>query len=195
VQYDYSRSIFSLTLDDGQPKLYASETTYLTTKDSLSLNDEKWYHIAISMPSKNCLLLEVTMYIDGIKRMTETPNNDEILFFISYGGISLGGLCYSAKNYESRFPNWKPYKGSMDEFRLWGRTIGDKEAALSMNKNFDKEYDSVKKPNEDVEKVVPYSGPLYGSLQKFYTHIYFVYVYICPLLLMLGWEYKCRAGG
>ena len=48
--WNSSRSIFSLTIDEGRPKLYARENTFLTTINGVAVNDGKWHHIAVSMP-------------------------------------------------------------------------------------------------------------------------------------------------
>ena len=134
-QMDALRSILSLTIDEGRPKLYARQDAYLTTMNDMALNDGKWHHIAVSMPETHCRLSEVDLYIDGYKEITQTQN-DERLFFIPYGRISLGGLGYSASNYETWFPNWLSYQGSMDEFILWGRKITPGDLAWSMHKNY-----------------------------------------------------------
>eukprot|EP00551_Chaetoceros_affinis_P018514 CAMPEP_0203743086 /NCGR_PEP_ID=MMETSP0092-20131115/59258_1 /ASSEMBLY_ACC=CAM_ASM_001090 /TAXON_ID=426623 /ORGANISM="Chaetoceros affinis, Strain CCMP159" /LENGTH=382 /DNA_ID=CAMNT_0050630367 /DNA_START=24 /DNA_END=1169 /DNA_ORIENTATION=+ len=121
--YDSESDIFSLTLANGRPRLYARENKILTTETNISLNDGQWHHIAVSMPYNNCLLANVEMIIDGKKVKTKGPEKDEALFFIHYGRVSLGGLGYSDSVYETRFPNWNPYKGSMDRFLLWARPL------------------------------------------------------------------------
>ncbi len=135
-RYDSERDIFSLTLNSGRPRLYAREGRMLTTTKDMALNDGQWHHIAVSMPQKHCLLSQVEMIINGRKVETTGPSDDEALFFINYGRVSLGGLGYSASNYESRFPNWSPYRGSMDRFILWARPITSGDISWSMNKNF-----------------------------------------------------------
>ena len=134
--YDNQRDIFSLTIDNGRPKLYAQEDKMMTTAKDISLNDGQWHHIAVSMPHSNCLLAEVELIIDGTKVETKGPNNDEALFFAHHGRVSLGGLGYSASRYKTRFPNWNPYNGSMDRFLLWARPINKWNIAWSMKKNF-----------------------------------------------------------
>jgi len=136
--YDSESDIFSLTLANGRPRLYARENKILTTETNISLNDGQWHHIAVSMPYNNCLLANVEMIIDGKKVKTKGPEKDEALFFIHYGRVSLGGLGYSDSVYETRFPNWNPYKGSMDRFLLWARPLYNWDLAWSMNKNFQK---------------------------------------------------------
>ena len=138
AKYDNVRSSFSLILDNGIPKLYTRENTFLRPKGPKRLNDGNWHHIAVSMPSARCKLSEVELYIDGKIKLTHIPGNsiDEVLFFYSYGRLSLGGLGYSAKAYERLHPKWKFYQGSMDEFTLWGRALTSNDIALAMNKNF-----------------------------------------------------------
>ena len=153
--YDDMRSIFTLTVDNGQPKLYARENTYVTTlSNETSLNDNTWHHLAVTMPTSNCPLSKVQLYVDGKKVATETPENDETLFFVSYGMVSFGGLGYSASAYETRFPNWKAYQGSMDEFKLWSRPISKEEVALSMNKNFEPRWDYACEDDSNISKLV-----------------------------------------
>lgn len=152
---DSLKNIFSLTLDNGLPKLYAREHLYLTTKDEkIHLNDGKWHHIAVSMPKTHSNLSEVQLYINGRNVETVTSGNDETLFFISYGHLSLGGLGYSSTMYNDRFPNWTDYKGLMDEFILWGRKITTSDIAWSMHKNFDFHYTSTCDDNNVSNKMV-----------------------------------------
>lgn len=136
-KYDSKRSIFSLTMKNGRPRLYARENAYLTSVKNTKLDDGQWHHIAVSMPRSNCKLSEVRLYVDGQEEETKLPSKDEILFFLSYGRISLGGLGYSAENYEKRFPDWNPYIGAMDEFILWSRQIEKLDLAWAMKKNFE----------------------------------------------------------
>ena len=70
------------------------------------------------------------------QQSTVTPQNDEFLFFLAHGNLSLGGLGYSGSKYEYELPNWKQYQGFMDEFRLWDYSIGLRDIDQSMNKNF-----------------------------------------------------------
>jgi len=137
--YDDTKSIFTVTLDNGRPKVYAKKNAYLTTSNEfMSLNDGQWHHIAVSMPNPNCKLSQVDLYIDGQSVSTATPSKDETLFFISYGRISLGGFGQSSHKFEVWFPNLKPYIGSMDELFVYGRSMSLGELAWSMRKrNFD----------------------------------------------------------
>jgi len=110
----------TLTLDNGNPKLYISANAHLAPSTALNLNDGKWHHISVSMSKKSCLLSEVEMYIDGKQVQTYTPQKDSHIFHLTGGRMSLGGFGYSA-NYEGLFPNMKPYEGLLDEFILFAR--------------------------------------------------------------------------
>lgn len=137
----HTGSIFSLTLDNGKLKLYSGQSTFLTTTNTdKTLNDGQWHHIAVSMPKERCLLSDVSVFVDGTKETTKTPQNDETLSFYSYGRISLGGFGNSMQGYESLYPTWKPYKGSMDEFMVYGRKIGTGDIAWAMQKKFVKNW-------------------------------------------------------
>jgi hypothetical protein len=155
VRTDSLKNIFSFTIDNGLPKLYAREQLYLTTKDeNIRLNDGQWHHIAVSMPKAHCNLSEVQLYINGRNVETVTSGNDEALFFIAYGHLSLGGLGYSSTTYDDRFRNWTDYRGLMDEFIVWGRKITISDIAWSMHKNFEFHYTSICDDNNVTNKLV-----------------------------------------
>lgn len=59
------KHIYTLTLQNGDPMLYISPTAILRPESKHDLNDGNWYHIAVSMPRKSCLISEVIIYVDG----------------------------------------------------------------------------------------------------------------------------------
>lgn len=122
--YDGSKSskdIFTLTLRNGTPILYASWKKFLLpSSESLNLNDGQWHHIAVSMPRKSCLLSEVDLFVDGVPINT-VAEIDEPLFFVTSGRMSLGGFGYTSEEYEGT--NTSPYVGLIDEFQLWSHSI------------------------------------------------------------------------
>jgi len=126
----FTKNIFTLTLEKGTPKLYVNANSVLVPEQSYKLNDGKWHDIAVSMPSKSCTLSEVVMYIDGDIIETGMPQNDEHIFFITSGRMSLGGFGYSHKKFETIFPRLKPFTGKMAHFYMWGRSIGDSDLKL-----------------------------------------------------------------
>jgi len=116
------KNIFSLTLDHGTPKLYASQSSILQPNmDGNTLNDGGWHQVAVSMPYHSSSLSEVKFYIDGILTQTSV-RNDVNLFFFNYGRISIGSLGFSNTTV-SDFPTWKSFHGYINDVFVWGRTI------------------------------------------------------------------------
>ena len=87
------------------------------------LNDGKWHHVAVSVHSDSCELSNVIMYIDGKPAETTATSDDDYLYFMTSGRISIGGFGYTSKRYESEFPHLSPFFGKIDEFQLWSRSI------------------------------------------------------------------------
>ena len=56
--------MFTVTLKNGTPQVYISETSVLRPKKEYTLNDDSWHHIAVSMPKGSCALSEVVMHTD-----------------------------------------------------------------------------------------------------------------------------------
>jgi len=129
------KNIFSLTLKNGIPKLYASQSSFLQPKGmgGNALNDGGWHQIAVSMPNRSCRLSQVKLYIDGINTKTSVQN-DIPLFFLNHGRISIGGLGFSATP-KSAFPTWKPFNGNIDEVYVWGKTVEKQQLRKSPGKN------------------------------------------------------------
>ena len=75
------RNIFSLTLKNGRPKVYASPKSTLTAGGE-PLNDGNWHNIAVIMPYESCPLSAVRIYVDGIQRPTSVSNGRK-LFIVS----------------------------------------------------------------------------------------------------------------
>ena len=136
--HENPKNFHTLTLENGNPKLYISVDAYLVPSTALNLNDGKWHHLSVSMSKKSCLLSEVEMYIDGKQVKTYTPQNDNHIFHVTGGRMSLGGFGYSA-NYEALFPNMIPYEGLLDEFILFARPVA-KDLKWMMAPAYDVEY-------------------------------------------------------
>ena len=117
------KDIFTLTLKNGTPALYRSPTSVLVPEDSFTLGDNEWHHIVVSMPKPNCKLSEVVIYIDGTSVRTKQPKFDKHIFFITSGRMSIGGFGYSSDSFESVYPNFSSYVGSIDDFSMWSRPI------------------------------------------------------------------------
>lgn len=64
----------------------------------------------MSVPSEVCSLSEVNMFIDGKRINTSVVDDDEVLFFVGFGSLFIGGTGFSALN-QAEFPSWKPYIG------------------------------------------------------------------------------------
>ncbi len=128
--YNTRKDLFLITLKGGNPLLYIQTNSFLSSKEPLSLDDGNWHYIAVSMPSKSCLLSQVLMYVDGEKVVTDVTGRDRNIFFITSGQLSFGGWGYSKRVFGvSIFSEVHNYEGAMDYFRLWaGRTV--KESIL-----------------------------------------------------------------
>ena len=118
-----SKNIFLLMLKKGQPYLYVDERKFLTPMQNIWLNDNRWHHIIISMPRKNCLFSEITMYIDNRIMATRLRGKDDNVFYTLSGYLSLGGWGYSSEEYANAefqsMRNMKDFEGEMDDFQLW----------------------------------------------------------------------------
>lgn len=125
------KNIYTLTLKNGTPLLYISLDAILKPVKEHALNDGKWHHIAVSMPTESCTLSDVIMYVDG-KTVKTVVTKDEHIFFSTSGRLSIGGFGYSNEEYESVFPHLSPYVGKLDEFYLWGRPIKKNDLEFAM---------------------------------------------------------------
>jgi hypothetical protein len=115
------KDILLLSLKDGNPVLYVQPNRFLTVQSDFNLNDGEWHHIAVSMPSKSCLLSKVHLYIDSNKVPTDLTGRDDYIFYVTSGNLSLGGWGYSNKRFGvDFFANVSKFEGMMDDFRLWG---------------------------------------------------------------------------
>jgi len=111
-----------LTIKDGSLKLYSSPDSVLQSKRSYKL-ENKWRHIAVSMPRPNCKVSEVVISIDGTPIQTNIFGKNKNIFFISSGKVSIGGFGHSNDNFESIYPHMYTYKGAVDDFYMWSRPI------------------------------------------------------------------------
>jgi len=135
--------MFTVTLKNGFPILNSGPKNKIIPKISFNLSDGQWHHIAVSMPTRNCLLSEVVMYIDAEivqTVMSEGSEDNKSLFFTTSGRVSLGGFGYSSVSYDTLFPHFMQFNGRMDEFYLWNKSIGQEDLKLSAKKNFTHYY-------------------------------------------------------
>lgn len=133
------KNIFTLTLDGGNPKLYASTSSILkpSQRNGLHLNDNGWHQVAVSMPNTGCNLSQVKMFVDG-KPISTSTTKDVTLFFVNHGRLSIGGLGYSSTS-KSDFPSWKAFTGYIDEVYIWARTIWQNDLRESPKRVFNNE--------------------------------------------------------
>jgi len=132
----FRKDVFLLTLKEGQPVIYLSPDRYLVPKTDLVLNNNLWHSIAVSMPSKSCLLSELDVYANGAKIETTIVGTDKHIFYGTNGNVSLDGWGYSNRHYDDSFPNVSYFAGRMDDFRLWARSIEMKDLQKATKKNF-----------------------------------------------------------
>ncbi len=149
---NHPKNILSLTLKNGAPKLYASQTSFLQPSVSgKKLNDGGWHMIAVSMPRRSARLSEVQLYIDG-KIIQTSVRNDMNLFFFNYGRINIGSLAYSSTT-ESDFPTWTTFHGHIDEVYVWVRKISYWDLMESPRKDFERKINckTIQKKGMDIE--------------------------------------------
>ena len=141
-EHNGEKNIFTLTLDNGVPTLYASNSTILRPTDSanIALNDKGWHNVVVSMPYHSCLLSEVLMFING-ERVLTSVTGDVNLFFINQSQTSVGSFGYTATT-NLEFPNWNTFHGSIDEVQVWGKTIREKDLKFVANKEFNTKQNS-----------------------------------------------------
>jgi len=111
-----------LALDNGIPIVNLQPTIILKPSLKLNLADDKWHHIAISMPKKSCLLSELEMYVDGLKINTNVQG-DRFIFYSTGGRMNLGGFGYSNSGFEDAYPGRGAFIGVLDDFTLHARPL------------------------------------------------------------------------
>ena len=92
-----------------------------------SLTNNRWHHVAVVMPYKNCRLSQVEMYIDGKQVSTKLRGNDSKAKFPSGGSISIGGFGYSEREKRDGFLTGGPFIGEIDEVFVWARRLSQEE--------------------------------------------------------------------
>lgn len=119
-----SKDWFTLTLAQGSPVIYFRPNFQLVANQELNIADKKWHQIAVSYPSKSCLMSEVDVYIDK-KRvdMKMRGEKDKFIFHHTNGSLSIGGFGYEAANYQKYYSSLKPFRGRIDEFSLYARPL------------------------------------------------------------------------
>lgn len=134
-------NIFTLTLNNGIPTVYANKSSTLKAIDVAPLNDGGWHQVAVSMRRLSSPLSEVKLYIDG-KETSTLVHLDMELFFVNYSRISIGSLGFTSTT-EADFPNWSSFHGLIDEVYLWARPIWPFDLRKSPRNTFEGEVDDV----------------------------------------------------
>jgi hypothetical protein len=118
-----TRDHFMLTLDYGAPAVrIQSKRRIKVSNNKMNLADGDWHQIAVSMPSKSCLLSEVEIYVDKERANTVLQGGDLNIFTHTAGRISLGGVGFYSRAYDKAYPNIDPFSDLLDDFRLWANT-------------------------------------------------------------------------
>jgi hypothetical protein len=118
------KNFFNLNLNNGVPEVMISDTQWLSARDC-QLNDGRWHHLAVSMPSNGCLLSEVEIHVDGMLVKTSVSGPDESLYFNQAVRLGIGGLNYSNPGFDA-LPV-KPFVGELDDIIIWGRSLSSDE--------------------------------------------------------------------
>ena len=119
------RSVFTLTLRNGNPVIYTAVWSQsVTTVDTYALDDDEWHHVAVTMPQGNCKLSEVIFFVDGHQvQGTAVSGKDWNIFFATYAQIGIGGFAHGPLDFHNELPNLHPFEGGMDDVYVWGRRI------------------------------------------------------------------------
>ena len=107
---------------EGRPLLSYSDSQKVIGAIS-KLNDNKWHHIAVTMPTTSCLLSEIKMFVDGKPINTIVIGNDAEVDFPPSALLGLGGHGHSADSQT----DFKPFVGLMDDVYVWTKTLTDDE--------------------------------------------------------------------
>ena len=99
-------------ISDGAPVTSSVRTTE-------AFNDGEWHHIAVVRDADNKIL---TLYIDGVELATESGKEVGSITETQTFGIQLGRKSGDADM----------LKGSLDEFRLWGKALSAAEVEANM---------------------------------------------------------------
>ncbi len=121
---------FSLTLEEGNLHVILNRNRRVRPQTPLSLADDSWHFIAINMPRHSARPSEIEMYVDGIRIPTKSTGNDEGIFTITSGRLSLGGFGYSANQYNEAYPTLKTFNGLIGDFSMWARPLEAFEVEL-----------------------------------------------------------------
>ena len=132
------KDIFFFSLSDGHPRLHFEKRLQrkVTPKATQSLNDGQWHQIAVSMPHKSCLRSEIQMFIDGKNVKLKVTGEDQYVFVITSGKLSLGGFGYSNHKFDRTFPRMKPFVGMMDNVWVWANPISANMLRSASKKKF-----------------------------------------------------------
>ena len=117
-------NFFNLHLNRGRPEVMISERQRLYAKD-VQINDGRWHHIAVVMPSDSCLLSEVRLYVDGQPVRAGLVGADRRIYSFQAMRLGFGGLNYSTEAFDA-LPV-EPFVGEMDEISVWTRSLSSKE--------------------------------------------------------------------
>jgi Laminin G domain./Calcineurin-like phosphoesterase. len=113
----------TLTIAKGVPVLYFNPALKFEAV-GINVVDKEWHQISVSMPYKSCLASEVQLIVDGTLVETKSKTgNDNNLFYMTNGRMSIGGLGYESKKFSAYYPSLGPYRGWLDDFRLVGRPL------------------------------------------------------------------------
>ena len=122
VKIGNQKDLFMLTLDYGVPAVRIQSTRRIKVSNSkMNLADGNWHQIAVSMPSKRCLLSEVEIYVDKGRENTVLQGKDLNIFTHTAGRMSLGGVGFYSRGYANTYPNIDQFTGLLDDFRLWAK--------------------------------------------------------------------------
>jgi Predicted phosphohydrolases len=113
----------TLTIANGVPMLYFNSNLYFEAV-GINVVDREWHQISVSMPYKSCLASEVQLIVDGALIETKSKTgNDNNLFFVTNGKMSIGGFGYNAEKFSKYYPFLEPYRGWMDDFHLVSKPL------------------------------------------------------------------------
>lgn len=109
-----SGSIYSaFGLNGGKVAYFNYNTSWLSVTSNLSVNDDKWHHVALVNSNNSC-----SIYIDGVLDITGNSSNGGVL-----------NITYLMRNYSSKYTS-----GEITDIRIWNIVRSQSDIFNNMKK-------------------------------------------------------------
>ncbi len=124
--YWTKKKVMNLRLRNGIPELSYSSTQQIRAQSG-RVNDGLWHHLGVVMPSDDCLLSDIILYVDGFAASNELIGDDEIVNFPNGGVISIAGFGYgswaSDEVKREGFKGGARFAGDIDDVYVWAKSL------------------------------------------------------------------------